>query len=231
MKNLSKIDAKNQGLKTYYTGIPCKAGHLSVRYTNCSTCSSCAKENASKRWASSEDVRDADTKRRRERWATDPDFRSRKLKSNYKWSESNKEKQIKAIKYWKKENKERVMKNLNSWRARKRKTDPVFLIKERLRSMIKRTCPVTSSNENIGFRIHKDVGYSCDDLVLHLERQFIKGMSWDNSSEWHIDHIVPLSVLVDTGITDPKIIHSLSNLRPMWAKENQEKGSSTEFLI
>src|SRR3546814_3330220 len=36
------------------------------------------------------------------------------------------------------------------------------------------------------------VGYTVADLMAHLERQFLPGMSWDNRGEWHIDHIRPL---------------------------------------
>src|SRR3546814_3594325 len=33
------------------------------------------------------------------------------------------------------------------------------------------------------------VGYTVADLIAHLERQFLPGMSWDNRGEWHIEHI------------------------------------------
>lgn len=48
-------------------------------------------------------------------------------------------------------------------------------------------------------------------------------MSWDNRGEWHIDHIVPVAVMVRDGITDPAIINALTNLQPLWAKDNLAK--------
>src|SRR3546814_9694550 len=36
------------------------------------------------------------------------------------------------------------------------------------------------------------VGYPVADLMAHLERQFLPGMSWDKRDAWNIDHIRPL---------------------------------------
>ena len=33
------------------------------------------------------------------------------------------------------------------------------------------------------------VGYSLSDLMAHLQSKFVSGMSWENLSDWHIDHI------------------------------------------
>jgi len=38
IKLISKNEAKAKGLKKYYTGIPCKEGHLSERYVSSSNC-------------------------------------------------------------------------------------------------------------------------------------------------------------------------------------------------
>lgn len=53
-----------------------------------------------------------------------------------------------------------------------------------------------------GRKWEKMVGYSRHDLVRHLERQFVQGMSWDNMGEWQIDHIVPkLISLIQANMT------------------------------
>jgi len=67
--------------------------------------------------------------------------------------------------------------------------------------------------------------YSQDDFKFHIESQFQEGMSWENRSEWHIDHIKPLSLFIKEGIYDLNIINDLDNLKPMWAKDNLEKSS------
>lgn len=77
------------------------------------------------------------------------------------------------------------------------------------------------------------VGYTCADLVRHLERQFVTGMSWDNMGDWHIDHIVPKSTFHYTDASDPefKACWALTNLRPLWSEANQKKHATREFLL
>jgi|SRR5580704_6558903 hypothetical protein len=64
------------------------------------------------------------------------------------------------------------------------------------------------------------LGYSAAELAAHLEAQFVDGMSWEDRSAWHIDHIKPVREFAREGVTDPAIINALSNLRPLWAREN-----------
>ena len=77
-------------------------------------------------------------------------------------------------------------------------------------------------------------GYTIDDLRQHLERQFVRGMSWENmGSGWHIDHIVPLSSFSFSSVTCPEFraAWALSNLRPLWATENMSKGARRTHLL
>jgi hypothetical protein len=69
----------------------------------------------------------------------------------------------------------------------------------------------------------KMLGYTNQELVIHIGSLFLPGMSWENRTEWHIDHIKPISLFVKEGITDNKIICALSNLQPLWAEDNLRK--------
>ncbi|MGL5566685.1 MAG: hypothetical protein ACRDC4_13260, partial [Plesiomonas sp.] len=42
-------------------------------------------------------------------------------------------------------------------------------------------------------------GYTNGDLIAHLEALFTDGMSWENRSEWHIDHIKPVAAFMAEG--------------------------------
>lgn len=77
------------------------------------------------------------------------------------------------------------------------------------------------------------VGYTVTDLMRHLERQFLSGMSWDNRGEWHIDHILPLASFKFTSPDDPEFraAWALTNLRPLWAKDNMRKSDKRTHLI
>jgi hypothetical protein len=73
------------------------------------------------------------------------------------------------------------------------------------------------------------LGYSINELKIHLESQFEPWMNWDNwgqiSSEkrtWNIDHIYPQSKLPYDNMEHPnfKKCWSLNNLRPICSYEN-----------
>ena len=73
------------------------------------------------------------------------------------------------------------------------------------------------------------VGYSMDQLKAHLESLFTIGMSWETWGKfgWHIDHIRPRSSFFFDSYEDKafKQCWSLSNLQPLWWKDNLEKAS------
>ena len=68
-------------------------------------------------------------------------------------------------------------------------------------------------------------GYTLADLMDHLERRFKPGMSWENISEWEIDHIMPRRAFSFESEADPefKACWALSNLQPLWKRENRVK--------
>ena len=113
------------------------------------------------------------------------------------------------------------------WAKEKRKVDPLFALKARLRSML------SDVFRNGGYtkkaKAVEILGCDWRDLQRHIERQFTKGMSWENRGAWEIDHIVPLA----TAKTEADIIslNCFTNLRPMWAAANNAKGDRITHLI
>ena len=58
-----------------------------------------------------------------------------------------------------------------------------------------------------------------------IERQFLRGMTWDNyGTEWHIDHVIPLDA-ADKDYEKVKRLCYYQNLSPMWGNDNLKKGS------
>jgi hypothetical protein len=78
-------------------------------------------------------------------------------------------------------------------------------------------------------KIYKVLGCTQQELLQHLEKQFLKGMNWKNRKLWHIDHIIPM----DTAKTleDNYKLNHFTNLRPMWAKDNLSKKNNITHLI
>lgn len=69
-------------------------------------------------------------------------------------------------------------------------------------------------------------GYTPQELRDHVERLFQPGMSWDNYGVggWEISRIVPACMLpihTDEGF---RAANALSNLRPVWQKDNLDRG-------
>lgn len=77
------------------------------------------------------------------------------------------------------------------------------------------------------------VGYSVDDLMAHIEKQFLPKMSWQNMGDWHIDHIVPKSSFSYDDANSPEFMAcwAMTNLRPLWARDNLMKSNHRTHLI
>ena len=108
-------------------------------------------------------------------------------------------------------------------RARERRaTDPLFALKDRLRSR------VSKSLKRKGFKKSTKtalmLGCTYEEFRAHIERLFLPGMSWANFSDGHIDHIVPL----DAADTEAEVyaLNHYTNLRPMWGPDNITKSDT-----
>lgn len=111
-------------------------------------------------------------------------------------------------------------KNPAQYQLHKYHKDPITNLTVRfnahLRYALKNNTPTTS-----------DLPYTLDELKSNLESKFTDDMSWDNMNEWHIDHIRPVSSFnfKSKKCNDFKECYSLTNLQPLWAKDNLIKGS------
>ena len=74
----------------------------------------------------------------------------------------------------------------------------------------------------------KTLGCSWKQFTKHIESQFTDGMSWDNKSEWHLDHVVPLSCA--TTIEGLEKLSHYTNIRPLWAAENLRKSDNLVLM-
>jgi hypothetical protein len=101
MKIIGKLDAKQQGLKYYYTGKSCKHGHLSKRYVCNGHCYECHKGDADNRYQTKKDVylknsndyyKSNKDKYRKQRQSYYQKNKETILKRNKKWKDSNKPK-------------------------------------------------------------------------------------------------------------------------------------------
>ena len=267
---ISRDEAKEQGLKRYFTGEPCRHGHLSERRTNDGKCAECVKIRRDKYYQNNKDViinrqqkyyqenSEKVNARRRQHYKENHETilekrreyvdknRDKVLAYMKDWRENNKEWVKESQRRWREENKEKVSESHRRWylenrdkklakhrqwyennkdqynkAVRKRyNADPNVKLAAIIRKNLRRTL-----NGDKNAPTFEEMGYTPEELRIHIEAQFEQGMSWDNRKEWHIDHIIPISYLIEQGETDPAVINALENLRPMWATENLSKGA------
>lgn len=125
-------------------------------------------------------------------------------------------------------NRAKVTDRQNEWAKRKLRSDDMFALKKRIRSLISNAFASTGSQKNK--ETQAILGCTFDEFKIHLERQFLDGMSWDRmGSEIHIDHIIPLATA--TCVEDVTALNHFTNLRPMWATENIRKGARVVALL
>ena len=62
------------------------------------------------------------------------------------------------------------------------------------------------------------IGCDLKTIKAHLEKQFTKGMNWENQGKWHVDHIIPCA----SAKTEEELIKLFhyTNLQPLWAIDN-----------
>lgn len=136
-----------------------------------------------------------------------------------KYYEVNKEKIKKRHREYYEVNKEKINKQQMFYNKNKRKEDSTYRLKDTLRSRTYNAFKYKGWKKNS--KTQEMLGASYDVVKTHIERQFTKGMTWDNHGEWHIDHIYPLSKAKDEEHLR-KLCH-YTNLQPLWASDNISK--------
>jgi len=106
-------------------------------------------------------------------------------------------------------------------RRARRKEDTLWALKDRLRTR----CYLALRTAGYGkdTSTEKLLGAPWTVIKERLESLFEEGMSWENRSEWHIDHIVPLAS-ASSKEELYRLLH-YTNLQPLWAVDNLRKGA------
>ena len=67
------------------------------------------------------------------------------------------------------------------------------------------------------------LGCTFEEFRRHIESQFQQGMTWENRSEWHIDHRIPISTA--STLDELRYLSHYMNLQPLWAADNLRKNA------
>lgn len=141
--------------------------------------------------------------------------------------EKHREKRIAGVAKYFEKNEQKIRKYRKEYKLNRLKTDKFFHLKFSVSSLIR----VGLFNRGYGkkTRTATILGCTWEEFHLHIERQFQEGMTWQNRNLWHIDHIIPSA----TAACEDDIIrlNHFTNLRPLWAEENQRKSARLEHLL
>ena len=147
MEIITKDAARERGLQRYFTGKPCKHGHVSERYVSTCICVECGKQHS--RAGAGKDL---ETKRAK--YAAKPkseEFIARGRQRAKEWREKNLERARLASRLYQRENRETRLAYHREWRAMNRedqrakynarremwRENPMFQIKERVGQLIR----------------------------------------------------------------------------------------------
>ena len=140
------------------------------------------------------------------------------------WSDKNRLHLRKTHKNWRDSNKDHIDRYKRDYERNRRRIDPKYRLGARTRTAVY-TC--LKERDVAKYRSTFDIlGYTLEELMIHLEKQFTEGMSWDNYGEWHVDHKIPMASFNFETVEDRefKLCWCLDNLQPLWGPDNLSKG-------
>ena len=112
----------------------------------------------------------------------------------------------------------------NLYERDRRKENPKLNMSQRISSLIRDSF---GKKRNYSFKkeltTEQILGCSIDFFINHIEKQFKKGMNWDNRDKWHLDHIKPISYAKDKK--EIIELNHYTNFQPLFAKDNLAKGN------
>ena len=213
MDLVSRQEALARGLKRYFTGNPCKNGHVAERFTGPRGCCECGKAFGAATFA--------------KRYASDPDFRERRnvtasawkkanrahaTQKNREWHEKNPGKNKEYCNRYYRDNKSKFIENNRRWVAANR---------ERARETIKKWLKAHPESKraykhNRRAKIAENGGtFSARDIAIMYDRQKNRCAACIKERKLQIDHIIAVA---NGGSSDP------SNLQLLCGPCNRSKG-------
>ena len=109
---------------------------------------------------------------------------------------------------------------INARDRKRRKEDPQFAMRCRLRSRIGKWLKGAKSAHTMEL-----VGCLVEVCMLWIESQFLPGMTWENQHLWHIDHMKPLDSFDALDPEEQRKACHYTNLQPLWGPENRRKSN------
>lgn len=119
-------------------------------------------------------------------------------------------------------NHEHTKKVKREYQSRQMRESVIHKLRHVFRRAARRACEAGGNRKE--YRSEKYLGCTVAEAKLHIQKQFKKGMHWNNyGTAWHIDHIIPLAKWDLTKEDQRMRAANILNLQPMWARDNMKK--------
>ena len=228
MDIITRVEAQAQGLTHYFTGIPCRNGHVSVRGVKKWNCLECDRNQKA-----AERVRDPERVRLNEKKTADK-HRDKKRAFTKEWRAANKEYTIQKDRerYARLKSDPEKLARRNAvtrayWKRQREQCTP-RAVEMKLRARMYQALLRAGTNKKASTAML--IGCTPQELRDYLELQFLPGMTWDNwtTDGWHVDHIRPCASFDLTDPEQQRECFHFSNLQPLWAEDNFRKSDKLE---
>lgn len=202
---VSRKQAIERGLPRYFTGKPCKHGHVSERQCPTGTCITCQR------------LYDKSEERRAPR-PRDMEHLREWCKNHYS---THKTRLYRKYREYYAANKSKVNKQGGKRRKERYAEDSQFRIKINSRSRLTSACRNQRTKKSN--RTFELTGCTFKELIEHLESKFLPGMTLDNYGEWQIDHIIPCASFDLRCPLQQRLCFGFWNLQPLWVEDHKLK--------
>jgi len=108
-----------------------------------------------------------------------------------------------------------------AYRKMRCEKDPSFKLRQQLASRIWSALKGSQKSAHT----MELIGCTVEELWIHLESQFKRGMTRSNYGIWHCDHIQACAKFDLADPAQQRICFHWSNLQPLWATDNIKKGN------
>jgi len=102
----------------------------------------------------------------------------------------------------------------------RRRTDPSFLINQRLRARLRKVLISKNTTRQVSF--YELIGCSVTEFKEHIQKQFTDDMSWELKN-FELDHIIPCAFFDLTDQAEQKKCFHYSNFQPLKHDANNAK--------
>ena len=199
------------------------------------------KEYNKRYWEKNKERLKIKNRERGKRYRANPKNKEKIKESNRKYAIKNREKIFAYHAKYRTENKEKINRKIREWyyKNTKKVKERIkiynkvyrntlhFKIKDNMRRRIRTALKKDGGKKTK--RTMKLVGCTVEQLKQYIERQFKPGMSWDQRSLFHIDHIIPCASFDLTKLSQQKKCFHYTNLQPLWAIDNIKKGAKLDY--